>query len=173
MRWSLIERIPPPQPVNLRTFHCVSELSPFFSNHYALFCAHGKLNSFLFNRFRTLCEKPPGWGVLMANQLTPGFNVSTFKSKIPISSGCSDVQALQRVLATPFFPLPKASSFSATPYFAPIVQRPCTSHHRIARQGEARFAQLAASRTWSLTDGSRNRSTPTASESSLKTLWAH
>jgi hypothetical protein len=70
-------------------------------------------------------------------------------------------------------PLPKDSGFSATRDFAPIVRRPRTSHHRIARQGEARVAQLAASRTWSLTGGSRNRSTPTASESSLKTLWAH
>ena len=28
----------------------------------ALFCAHEKLNSFLFKRFRTLRPKPPGWG---------------------------------------------------------------------------------------------------------------
>jgi hypothetical protein len=137
--------------------------------------------SFLFKPLRTLLhsrktqllcfqaiphslQKTTQGGGLMANQLTPGFNVSTFKR--------SDVQTFQRVLATPFFPLPKDSSFSATRYVAPIVQRPRTSHHRIARQGEARLAPLAAS-TWSWIDGSRIRSTPTGSESSLRTLWAH
>jgi hypothetical protein len=73
----------------------------------------------------------------------------------------------------PLPPLPKDSSFSATRHFAPIVRRSFTSHYKSARQGEARLAELAASRTWSLTDGSRNRATPTASGSSLKTLWAH
>ena len=29
---------------------------------FAFFCAHQKLNSLIFNRFRTLCEKPPGMG---------------------------------------------------------------------------------------------------------------
>src|SRR5260370_15351991 len=35
-----------------------------FSAPCALFCAHEKLNPFLFKRFRTLCKKPPGvgWG---------------------------------------------------------------------------------------------------------------
>ena len=36
--------------------------SPFHSYRCALFCTHTKLNPFLFNRFRTLCQKPPGWG---------------------------------------------------------------------------------------------------------------
>jgi len=35
--------------------------SSFFSNSCALFCTE-KLNSFLFNRFRTLCSKTPGVG---------------------------------------------------------------------------------------------------------------
>jgi hypothetical protein len=48
---------------DLRTFRCVSGLSPFFSNSCALFCTSPKLNSFVFNRFRTLCRKPPGVGV--------------------------------------------------------------------------------------------------------------
>jgi hypothetical protein len=85
--------------------------------------------------------------VLMANQLTPGFSVSTFKP--------FDVQTFQRVLATPFFPLPKDSSISATRYCAPIVQRSSRPHDRSARWGEARLAPLAASSTWPLTDGSR------------------
>src|SRR5216683_1983878 len=29
---------------------------------FAFFCTHQKLNSLVFNRFRTLCEKPPGMG---------------------------------------------------------------------------------------------------------------
>jgi hypothetical protein len=33
-----------------------------FSHSYTLFCIFPKLNSFLFKRFRTLCEKHPGWG---------------------------------------------------------------------------------------------------------------
>src|SRR6266571_8793609 len=36
-------------------------LSPFFSHPCGLFCAHRKLNSFLFKRFRTLSRKHPGW----------------------------------------------------------------------------------------------------------------
>ena len=50
-------------PHRVGTFQCVSELSPFFSNHCALFCTREKLNSFVFKRFRTLCKKPPGVGV--------------------------------------------------------------------------------------------------------------
>src|SRR5713101_7219070 len=33
-----------------------------FLRFFALFCTHAKLNSFIFNRFRTLCKKPPGVG---------------------------------------------------------------------------------------------------------------
>src|SRR6266851_1346530 len=33
-----------------------------FSYTYALFCNVQKLNSFPFMRFRTLCQKHPGWG---------------------------------------------------------------------------------------------------------------
>ncbi len=32
------------------------------AHSFALFCTHAKLNPFLFKRFRTLCQKPPGWG---------------------------------------------------------------------------------------------------------------
>ena len=41
-----------------------------------------------------------------------------------------------------YAPLPKDSSFSATPYVAPIVRRPSTPHDTSARWGEAR------SRAW-------------------------
>jgi hypothetical protein len=47
----------------IQTFRCASGLSPFFSHSSALFCTYKKLNSFLFMRFRTLCQKTPGWGV--------------------------------------------------------------------------------------------------------------
>src|SRR5712664_1004622 len=39
-----------------------AEGSPFFSHSCAIFCTRANLNSFLFKRFRTLCEKPPGVG---------------------------------------------------------------------------------------------------------------
>jgi hypothetical protein len=37
-------------------------LFPFFSYSSALFCTHQKLNSILFNQFRTLSQKHRGWG---------------------------------------------------------------------------------------------------------------
>src|SRR5260370_12550505 len=57
--------------LNVRTFKSasirrVSGLSPFSSNSCALFCTflHAtKTQPFFFKRFRTLCRKPPGWGV--------------------------------------------------------------------------------------------------------------
>jgi hypothetical protein len=39
-----------------------SDLSSFLSHSCALFCNNKKLNPFPFNRFRTLCRKPPGVG---------------------------------------------------------------------------------------------------------------
>ena len=38
------------------------QLSPLLSNSCALFCTHQNLNPFVFNRFRTLCQKPPWVG---------------------------------------------------------------------------------------------------------------
>ncbi len=32
------------------------------AHSFALFCTHARLNPFIFKRFRTLCEKPPGLG---------------------------------------------------------------------------------------------------------------
>ena len=52
------------QPSNLPPLQRVSELSPLFSYLCALFCTCAKINPFLFNRFRTLCAKHPGWGPL-------------------------------------------------------------------------------------------------------------
>ena len=37
-------------------------ISSFFSASCALFCTRANFNSFVFNRFRTLCQKPPGVG---------------------------------------------------------------------------------------------------------------
>src|SRR5258708_35592421 len=53
----------PPRRSDLHTFPRVFDLSPFFSHSCALFCTQQKLNPFIFNRFRTLCRKPPGVGV--------------------------------------------------------------------------------------------------------------
>jgi hypothetical protein len=44
------------------TFQRVSDLSDVFSDTCAFFCTLQKHNSFIFNRFRTLCQKPPGVG---------------------------------------------------------------------------------------------------------------
>src|SRR5260370_10042773 len=38
------------------------------AHSFALFCTHAKLNSFIFKRFRTLCEKQPGVGYPFASQ---------------------------------------------------------------------------------------------------------
>src|SRR6266851_4925618 len=59
-----------------RSSHPGAHHSPLITRHYtqvlsfhtlahsfALFCTHQKLNSFVFKRFRTLCEKHPGVGV--------------------------------------------------------------------------------------------------------------
>jgi len=54
--------IPTCKPSNVPTFRRVFERSPFLSNSCELFCTQQKLNSFLFNQFRTLCQKPPGVG---------------------------------------------------------------------------------------------------------------
>src|SRR6266446_6834767 len=46
---------------SLATVH--GSLSPFFSDSCGLFCTHQNHNSFVFNRFQTLCPKHPGWGI--------------------------------------------------------------------------------------------------------------
>src|SRR5260370_12465672 len=54
-RGATIPYLPPPIPfvfILLRTLF----------RSFAFFCTNQKLNSFLFNRFRTLSQKRPGWG---------------------------------------------------------------------------------------------------------------
>src|SRR5260370_33791069 len=47
----------------LVTLHDAQVLSfQILAHSLALFCTLQNLNSFLFNRFRTLSKKPPGWG---------------------------------------------------------------------------------------------------------------
>ncbi len=48
---------------NGQTLQRFFDLSPFLSCSSALFCTHQKCNPFVFKRFRTLCQKHPGWGV--------------------------------------------------------------------------------------------------------------
>src|SRR6266478_5736375 len=43
------------------TDHCPISPIPFFSYPCGLFCAHAKLNSFVFKRLQALCPKHPGW----------------------------------------------------------------------------------------------------------------
>jgi hypothetical protein len=49
-----------------------ASLSPVFSNSCELFCAQQKLNSFLFKRFCTLSQKPPGVGGAPASHFAAG-----------------------------------------------------------------------------------------------------
>ena len=55
--------------------------SSFFSCPCALFCTCAKLNSFIFYRFRTLCEKPPGVGGVPPSSRS----CSLFRRAIPTS----------------------------------------------------------------------------------------
>jgi|SRR5712664_572009 len=49
----------------------VFKLLPTLSRFFALFCIHTKLNSFLFKRFRTLCQKNGGWGGVLSTWTIP------------------------------------------------------------------------------------------------------
>ncbi len=49
-----------------------SDLSAFFSYSCELFCPSAKLNSFVFNPFRTLLRKHPGVGVPPSSRYGPG-----------------------------------------------------------------------------------------------------
>src|SRR5216684_8820136 len=63
--------VPPPKAANLRSFQRCNVFPSYprsfhtFAHSFALFCTRAKINPFLFNRFRTLCEKHPGWGGLL------------------------------------------------------------------------------------------------------------
>ena len=125
-------------PGRVGAFQRVSELSPFFSNHCALFCTHEKLNSFPFNRFRTLCEKPPGVGVLMAEQLTLGFNVSTFKPFNVFSVACFSLSGRtvafpQHRTSRPLCSAPRSGTIEVHAGAEPASQtRPLADGRRIA-----------------------------------------
>jgi hypothetical protein len=60
--------VPPPQAANLRSFQRCNLFPSYplsfhtFAHSFARFCTRAKINPFLFNRFRTLCAKHPGWG---------------------------------------------------------------------------------------------------------------
>jgi hypothetical protein len=78
-----------PKPFALSTF-CIHPLC--FANlahSFALFCTRAKLNPFLFNRFRTLCQKHPGVGYPCATparssgQAAPGFLSPLCKLLLP------------------------------------------------------------------------------------------
>src|SRR5258706_3506362 len=86
------------RPLDLGTGH-----SPLFSRHwtqilsfhilahsFALFCIGGKLNPFLFNRFRTLCPKTPGVGVPL---LSPTTIASTNGNALPAAMGAAAKRA--------------------------------------------------------------------------------
>jgi hypothetical protein len=47
-----------PQP-----FHSIGLAFPLLSYSYALFCLTQNTKRFIFKRFRTLCQKHPGWGM--------------------------------------------------------------------------------------------------------------
>ncbi len=51
----LVPYLSPAKPGDPLSFHILAQ-------SFALFCTRANLNSFLFKRFRTLCEKPPGVG---------------------------------------------------------------------------------------------------------------
>src|SRR5712692_2501122 len=77
---------------------------------FALFCTHQKLNSFVFNRFRTLCQKPPGVGALpmfqrptlspIPTSLPPYFITSSVPPSVPLqptafgATICKDAQTV-------------------------------------------------------------------------------
>jgi hypothetical protein len=74
-------------------YHSAAFSRPLFSCSYALFCIQQKLNSFLFMRFRTLCQKHPGGGGGVSSQnssafllllpLLPALHSRCFPSRIP------------------------------------------------------------------------------------------
>jgi hypothetical protein len=72
-----IPYLPRAKPRGPLSFHVLA-------HSFALFCTHQKLNSFVFTRFRTLCQKPPGGGGASATR-------SAFRGRRDslLSSDCS------------------------------------------------------------------------------------
>jgi hypothetical protein len=82
----------------LATHHSPLHSSPFFSYFCALFCTCSSLNSFVFKRFRTLCQKSPGVGGRGSSFLRRSdvptfqrFNVQTIRQ-----SHCSQTPLVQQ-----------------------------------------------------------------------------
>ena len=78
-----------PKPFALSTF-CIHPLCfDTLAHSFALSCTRAKLNRFLFNRFRTLCQKHPGVGYPCATparssgQAAPGFLSPLWKLLLP------------------------------------------------------------------------------------------
>jgi len=68
------EGVLPRRTPNLVTRHSSPHSSFFLSNSCTLFCTHQELNSFIFKRFRTLCQRPPGVGggdILLTSHPSP------------------------------------------------------------------------------------------------------
>src|SRR5216683_1513123 len=68
---------------------------------FAFFCTHAKRKPFLFNRFRTLCQKHPGWGTPSATparssgQAAPAFFSPLWKLLLPnVESFGSDLSCV-------------------------------------------------------------------------------
>src|SRR5437660_673882 len=80
--------------------------SSFFSHSCALFCTHQKLNSFVLNRFRTLCSKHPGVGYAYESR------EFAFSSRPPNNAHCishCEVPPCLKLSSSPPFALPSAA----------------------------------------------------------------
>ena len=99
----------------------------YLAHSFAHFCTHREFNSFLFNRFRTLCQKHPGWGG------TPSPNSTFYLS--PISPHGT------RITGHRSFSLREYSSVFATQYSAPIASRCPSPHHRKRVRREVCFTR--------------------------------
>jgi len=54
---------------SLQQCHSMGLALPLFSYSYALFCHQQNTKPLIFKRFRTLCQKHPGWGEVVQRSL--------------------------------------------------------------------------------------------------------
>ena len=54
---------------SLQQYHSMGLARSLFSYSYALFCHRQNTKSLIFRRFRTLCQKHPGWGQVVQRSL--------------------------------------------------------------------------------------------------------
>ncbi len=54
---------------SLQQYHSMGLARPLFSYSYALFCHAQNTKPLIFKRFRTLCQKHPGWGQVVQRSL--------------------------------------------------------------------------------------------------------